>query len=100
MNLGTTSLREPFTRRLSWTIAASVMIAALLWPALWNGFPIVFHDTGGYLARPFEGTLTFGRSAFYGAFRREPADRPGDLIFPAIRFDKSSVYGSSPPSPR
>src|SRR6202163_2936805 len=68
MNLGTTSLREPFTRRLSWTIAASVMIAALLWPALWNGFPIVFHDTGGYLARPFEGTLEFGRSAFYGAF--------------------------------
>ena len=26
--------------------------ATLLWPALWNGFPIVFYDTGGYLARP------------------------------------------------
>ena len=61
-------MREPLGRHLSWTIAASVMIAALLWPALWNGFPIVFHDTGGYLARPFEGTLAFGRSAFYGAF--------------------------------
>jgi hypothetical protein len=68
MNLGAASLREPLRRHLSWTIAASVMIAALLWPALWNGFPIVFHDTGGYLARPFEGTLAFGRSAFYGAF--------------------------------
>ncbi len=61
-------LREPLTRHLTWTIAFSVMIAALLWPALWNGFPIVFDDTGGYLARPFEGSLLFGRSAFYGAF--------------------------------
>src|ERR1700730_8984406 len=67
MNLGTTSLREPSTRHLSWTIAAPVMIAALLWPALWNGFPIVFHHTGGFPARPFEGTLAFRRSAFYGA---------------------------------
>jgi len=44
------------------------MLTALLWPALWNGFPIVFYDTGGYLARPFEATLAMGRSALYGAF--------------------------------
>ena len=44
------------------------MLAALLWPALWNGFPIVFYDTGGYLARPFEATLVMGRSALYGSF--------------------------------
>ncbi len=37
-------------------------------PALWNGFPIVFPDTGGYLSRPIEGTLAMGRSAFYGLF--------------------------------
>jgi hypothetical protein len=43
-------------------------IAALLWPALWNGFPIVFYDTGGYLARPFTQTLGLGRSALFGAF--------------------------------
>jgi hypothetical protein len=43
-------------------------VIALLTPALWNGFPLVFADTGGYLARPFEGTLDIGRSAFYGAF--------------------------------
>lgn len=55
-------------RLLTWTVAVWVMIAALLWPALWNEFPIVFDDSGGYLARPFEGTLMFGRSAFYGAF--------------------------------
>ncbi len=62
------SLLEPATRLLIWIVAASVMIAALLWPALWNGFPILSDDTGGYLGRPFEGTLLFGRSAFYGAF--------------------------------
>ena len=42
--------------------------ATLLWPALWNGFPIVFYDTGGYLARPFTQTLELGRSALYGAY--------------------------------
>ena len=54
--------------RVAWTLAGALMLAVLLWPALWNGFPIVFYDTGGYLARPFEATLGMGRSAFYGAF--------------------------------
>ena len=54
--------------RLAWTLAGTLMLVALLWPALWNGFPIVYYDTGGYLARPFERTLLFGRSALYGAF--------------------------------
>src|SRR5258706_7701942 len=58
-------LREPLTRHLTWTIAFSVMIAALLWPALWNGFPIVFDDTGGVFARPLLGGVLFGGSAFY-----------------------------------
>lgn len=44
------------------------MLLALISPALWNGFPIVFYDTGGYLERPFEATLSMGRSALYGAF--------------------------------
>ena len=54
--------------KFAWTVAGALMVAALLWPALWNGFPIVFYDTGGYLARPFESTLGMGRSAFYGVF--------------------------------
>jgi len=44
------------------------MLLALLTPALWNGFPLLFADTGGYLARPFEHTLLLGRSALYGTF--------------------------------
>lgn len=42
------------------------MLVALLAPAIWNGFPLVFADTGGYLARAFERTLDIGRSALYG----------------------------------
>src|SRR5262245_15752711 len=53
--------------RLHWMAAIAVSIAALLAPAIWNGFPLIFPDTGGYLERPFECTLEIGRSAPYGA---------------------------------
>src|SRR6202158_2001281 len=52
----------------AWWLAWAVMLLVLLAPALWNGFPLIFADTGGYLARPFERTLALGRSAFYGTF--------------------------------
>jgi hypothetical protein len=58
-------LNGPMSR---WVLACATMVLALIAPALWNGFPIVFYDTGGYLMRPIEATLTMGRSAFYGAF--------------------------------
>jgi hypothetical protein len=57
-----------FARRLSAALVFVLLVAVLLWPALANGFPFLFYDTGGYLARPFEHTLDIGRSAFYGAF--------------------------------
>jgi hypothetical protein len=44
------------------------MLLALMVPALWNGFPLIFPDTGGYLDRPILGTLEMGRSALYGLF--------------------------------
>ena len=55
-------------RRLKCGVAALAALAALLVPAWVNGFPFVFADTGGYLARPFEHTLALGRSALYGLF--------------------------------
>ena len=55
-------------RRVAWPAAFLLGVALLLVPAFWNGFPLIFADTGGYLARPFEGTLAFGRSALYGTF--------------------------------
>jgi hypothetical protein len=43
---------------------------ALMWPAIINGWPLIFHDTGGYLDRGYLLTLGFGRSLYYGLFLR------------------------------
>jgi hypothetical protein len=40
----------------------------LLAPAIWNRFPLLQYDTGGYLARWFEGYLVPSRSSAYGLF--------------------------------
>ena len=41
-------------------------IALLIAPALWNGFALLQYDTGGYLARWYEGTLVPSRAVVYG----------------------------------
>jgi hypothetical protein len=51
--------------RLGSTASATII---LLLPALWNRFPLLEYDTGGYLARWFEGYLVPSRSAAYGLF--------------------------------
>jgi hypothetical protein len=48
--------------------AASAAMLVLLAPALWNGFPLLQYDTGGYIARWYEGTLEVSRSTVYGLF--------------------------------
>ena len=53
---------------VAWMLSSALMVLALTIPALWNGFPLIFPDTGGYLTRPIEGTLELGRSALYGLF--------------------------------
>lgn len=53
---------------LAWALSAGAMLLLLISPALWNGFPLIFPDTGGYLDRPMLGTLGMGRAAIYGAF--------------------------------
>jgi hypothetical protein len=56
------------TRSVARIVAELVAIVVLLAPALWNGFPLLEYDTGGYLARWFEGALTVSRSTTYGLF--------------------------------
>ena len=46
-------------------LAATLVLLA---PALWNGFPLLQYDTGGYLARWYEGYLVPSRSVPYGLF--------------------------------
>jgi hypothetical protein len=48
--------------------AAAAATGLLLAPALWNRFPLLQYDTGGYLARWFEGYLVPSRSSVYGLF--------------------------------
>ena len=55
-------------------LAAAVWIAAvaipllLIAPALWNGYPLLQWDTGGYLARWYEGYLVPSRSTVFGLY--------------------------------
>src|SRR4051812_7776879 len=46
--------------------AAMASTLILLVPAIWNRFPLLQYDTGGYLARWFEGYLVPSRSTVYG----------------------------------
>ncbi len=40
----------------------------LLAPAIWNGYPLLQYDTGGYLARWYEGYLVPSRSTVFGLY--------------------------------
>jgi hypothetical protein len=51
------------TNRVAAFLAAAFLLTV---PALWNGFPLLFYDTGAYLGRYFFDTLSPGRSTVYG----------------------------------
>jgi hypothetical protein len=48
--------------------AVSVAAVSLLWPALWNGYPIVFADTGTYLSQAIHHYAGWDRPVFYSLF--------------------------------
>src|SRR5689334_14615745 len=50
------------------TLAVIALAIILLLPALWNGYPLLQYDTGGYLARWYEGYLVPSRSTTYGLY--------------------------------
>ena len=54
--------------RARWGLAAVLCVALLCAPALWNGFPLLQYDTGGYLVRWYEGYLVPSRAVLYGLF--------------------------------
>jgi len=49
-------------------LAVLAAAALLLWPALWNGYPIVFADTGTYLSQAIHGYAGWDRPVFYSLF--------------------------------
>src|SRR5205814_7154854 len=55
----------PRVLRFGGAFAATLVLLA---PAIWNRFPLLQYDTGGYLARWYEGYLVPSRSTVYGLF--------------------------------
>ena len=49
-------------------LAIPAAAALLLWPALWNGYPIVFADTGTYLSQAVHRYAGWDRPVFYSFF--------------------------------
>jgi hypothetical protein len=59
----------PYLRVSPAIIAAFLAsILLLLAPAIWNGFPLLFFDSGDYFLRTVLGQLNNGRSVVYGAW--------------------------------
>ena len=56
--------------RALWAPAVIVSVSLLIAPAVWNGFPLLQWDTGGYLARWYVGTLVPSRAVVYGLMLR------------------------------
>jgi len=61
--------RIPLMRPVfAWLLVIAGSVLILLTPALWNGFPFLFYDSGAYLDLAIAGGFRPERSAFYGAF--------------------------------
>jgi hypothetical protein len=64
----TLALRERLTMSAAASIAAIAVTLALMAPALWNGYPLLQYDTGGYIARWYENYLVPSRSTVFGLY--------------------------------
>jgi hypothetical protein len=51
----------------AWVSAVAIPLM-LIAPAIWNGYPLLQYDTGGYLARWYEGYLVPSRSTVFGLY--------------------------------
>jgi hypothetical protein len=71
--------------RFAAAVAAMLMLLA---PAIWNGFPLLQYDTGGYLARWYENVLEISRSPVYGFFLAALA-RPD--LWPAVAVQAAAT---------
>ncbi|MBL6080867.1 hypothetical protein JMJ56_22905 [Belnapia sp. T18] len=49
-----------------WAIGLAAIL--LVWPAVWNGYPLVFADTGTYLGQALMGYVGWDRPPFYSLF--------------------------------
>ncbi|KWV51478.1 hypothetical protein AS156_12975 [Bradyrhizobium macuxiense] len=66
--INTQILRARLTETRSVWVATIAIPLLLLAPAFWNGYPLLQWDTGGYLARWYEGYLVPSRSTVFGIY--------------------------------
>ncbi len=61
---------QPGNRTVGETPPWAIGLAAILliWPAIWNGYPLVFADTGTYLSQALMGYVGWDRPPFYSLF--------------------------------
>jgi hypothetical protein len=62
---GRHTVRASHAAHVAATLCCFVVLLA---PALWNRYPLLQYDTGGYLARWYEGYLVPSRSTVFGLF--------------------------------
>ena len=67
---------------LVWISAVVGSVLVLLAPALWNGFPFMFYDSGVFIELSIQGGFSPERSAFYASFLS--AFRPSFSLWPAM----------------
>lgn len=67
-------------RGASPAVTLAAMVLVLIAPAIVNGFPLVFPDTGAYLGIAYGQEWTIDRAGFYGLMLK-PAALPGNAEF-------------------
>lgn len=68
MSITTEQLRVRAAGTLWLRLAAMALPLLMIAPAFWNGYPLLQWDTGGYLARWYEGYLVPSRSTVFGIY--------------------------------
>lgn len=68
MSITTDSLRARAAGAFWLRLAAMALPLLMIAPAFWNGYPLLQWDTGGYLARWYEGYLVPSRSTVFGLY--------------------------------
>lgn len=68
MSITTESLRARAAGSFWLRLAAVALPLLMIAPAFWNGYPLLQWDTGGYLARWYEGYLVPSRSTVFGLY--------------------------------
>lgn len=68
MSITTDQLRARAADTFWLRLAAVALPLLMIAPAFWNGYPLLQWDTGGYLARWYEGYLVPSRSTMFGLY--------------------------------